>query len=553
MKLNFVLRIFFMGVFTLLFQYVILPSTVISANSPLRDPSIFKQFDSIHSRIQLLPHSSDPCQLSQDGQLTDNSWYKYDDSYLSFLYPAYPNMKVDVSGNSESFVEELFTRTYHVNFQNNIFCRLQMRNVPVFEDEVDCCGLLQSVYEKYFLHNRMLYRISFLEDGRIGKIQILCDNFHVALHPPALPCNNVRKVIVPLTSITQELYLKFALGIQLKNCSYSQQDIRVMIYERYGFKGLLGLLEKGMSKQNIISVLGKPQYEKDDILTYIAHEKRWGFTVRLHLEHDALMEFRPHWFTSRRLPPQRGTIDWMSETLGLQTIVEKDREYHLAPLNKNDIPYIFDRFVELAFQVSAEDWNRLCSVIYELYERGYHDRRVLPIIRERFLEPGPDFDAALEILYIHDREYSGNLLIKKAEQFLEIAKQVANDNHEYAETLIVGHRTFRDLLSYIESIHPKEFERLVLMGMDHPHELIQMEAYHFWPNLSARDALPRLEKGLTHPSPWVRQESARGFIKCYGAAEHLPLLRQQLEQESDEEVRKLLQIASKRLSSRTPQ
>lgn len=538
---------FFLFIFVVGHLVTFYPEGDMAASEPLfAESQTFRQFESICSKIQLIPISSDNSDGRQAGQEQRiyNYWQQYDDPYVSFFYPAHPNTSIDVSGDDEIPPERFFSRTYQIRFPDDVSYRLELSNISIFEPGIDQCGFLQSAYDKYLFHNAAIYRISFLENGDIGKIQLLCKDLRMLMFPPV--------------QIDQKLSLKIALGIQLKDTPYNSQEMQQYITERYGFEGRLGLLEKGMPRKGIIALLGPPTYATSEVLTYIVQERRRDFTsgelmrelmAQLHLEQGILREFSPGWLTSRMLPPQRGSLYWIREKIfGRPPIIHKKKDYDLGPLTETDIPYIFDRFTELALQVSGRDWNRLCSAIFELHNRGYNDPRILPLVRNRFLEPNIDFGYALWILRELEPDHSQELFIKKVYQLMEQAKIAVKDRKESEEEMFIGNDNLYNLLSFIES---PEREALILIGMDHPHKEVRAEAYRFWYRLPVASGLPKLEKGLTDPLVAVRRESARAFARRYGTTKHLPLLRQQLRQEPSENVRRLLQQAIQRLTGKS--
>jgi hypothetical protein len=119
------------------------------------------------------------------------------------------------------------------------------------------------------------------------------------------------------------------------------------------FEERLGFIEKGMRKADVLELLGEPEFEDADCLTYINVEGRKQKSYRIHFSNGVFKGF--------------GSTEPES-------------------LTKEDVQYIFDRFVEIGSMVESEEWDCLCHALFTMQRRGYKDNRILSVVRKRFLE-----------------------------------------------------------------------------------------------------------------------------------------------------------------------
>ncbi|MHC4250495.1 MAG: hypothetical protein ACYS9X_15310, partial [Planctomycetota bacterium] len=338
-------------------------------------------------------------------------WQLYEDEYVAFRYPQSPHISLQVQevgdksavkGGAAADRGDTSIRKYRLMIGKRDYWMVMLGKEEDFDDGTCSCGKV--VYTKYLFRNGALYRFSLLEwhQGAIKRIQILRGGMRVVLfgwaHMP----------------IHQEMYLKLALGMQLKGEPLDEEKARRAIIEKYGFAGRAGFLEKGLPRQRIKALLGAPAEETDSSLTYRTVSDDWyETTYRFPLEQGGLAGLREDWCSTKGVPPTRGSVAWIYEKgTGLRASMRPpDRD--MRRVTADDARFIFERFLVLAPEASAKDWRSLCQAVCDLRDKGYRDDRVVPVVKRRFL----DFDLyqmwAAWILAKYDREGSQELFVKR--------------------------------------------------------------------------------------------------------------------------------------------
>ena len=514
--------------------------------------------EAVRSRIQLLPRrdvSARELREYLQSELKDNTlaeatemksfpkWKVFEDEQIAFRYPDHPLIKVEVKtpndpisvmGDPVRSAEHTYFRTYRLALGEHTYGLLLLDKADAFDDGICFCG--EVAYQKYVFHNGSLCRFDFLADGNVKKVQMLCNGFRVvAFEWTHLP-------------MPQDVYVDLALSVALKAGPCDQASMRKTISATYGFYGRLGFLEKGMSRIDIISLVGPPEVESDSLLTYVRREGRRETTIQIPLKHGRFDGFEADWRKRVQLPAERGSVDWIVET------VKEDSRSHASAgdsegeqLPPETIQYMFDRFVEIGPTVQDGDWDRLCMAINGLRERGHTDERVLPIVRQRFREADVCQHHAAWLLHECDPEGSRDLFAERIRLTLDEArKKAASEDEEEAWLTFGPYGDLDNLLCFLGKSHAKR-KPFILEAMDHPHPDIRSSAYCFWDCIPTEDARPRLVRGLEDENDSVREEASRAFAKSFGSRDDLPLLKKCASKEKDELVIENLETAIARV------
>jgi hypothetical protein len=238
----------------------------------------------VRSRIQLLPRRSgdanpplserneDPVAARANGLVAE--WKTFQDDHVIFRYPDDPGIRLEVKlprdritigGNPVRSTEIDFVRAYRLANGKRTYGLLLLAETSEFDDSICFCGAV--VYQKYLFRNGALYRFDFLKNGLVKKAQIVGDDLRVVL----FEWTHMR--------MTQEDYIKLALSVNLSTIPCDQVAMRKTIFDKYGFDGRLGFLEKGMSRDEVLALLGTPQTKTASSLTYVHTEDRWQTTI----------------------------------------------------------------------------------------------------------------------------------------------------------------------------------------------------------------------------------------------------------------------------------
>jgi hypothetical protein len=480
-------------------------------------------------------------------------WKTYEDEYLSFNYPDDPHItletkvpgdRIPIGARPVGTTENTFFKAYGLALGPHTYCLLMLDRKDAFDDGVCWCGPV--VYEKYVFHNGALYRFSFLPTGEVKRVQLLC--------------NGLRLVLFELTHLPmhEDVYLDIALSVKLRNGPCDPEQMKKAVVAKYDFEGRLGFLEKGMTRGDVVDLLGTPSREDRGILYYVTTKpyeggfgtQKYERTTRLDLRRGEFTRFGRNWVSGRKLPPERGSLEWILEKAEHKERTERPEDYDLGPLKPDEVKYVFDRIVALVPQASSWHWGDLCSAAYALHRRGLKDDRVLPLIRARYLEKDlPPTYAASWILNKYDPEGSQDLFAKRIRLTLDEARKRAASESKKEETLLgTPYHGIDELLRLLAKAHPQRLD-LITEAMDHPHSEIRSDAYRFWDSVPTEVARPRLIRGLTDPDTGIRWDSAHAFAKGFGTPDDLALLRECRAKESNKGIRGWLDEAIKRLET----
>ena len=466
-----------------------------------------------------------------------SEWKEFDDEYLSFRYPDHPDIKLEVKrpedeinimGGPLKSSRETFLKSYRLALGEHTYALLMFDKTDRFDDTICFCGAV--VYTKYLFHNGALFRFDFLKNGAIKKVQMVSNGFRVVFFEwTHLP-------------ITQEVYLKLAMGIRLKSGPCDEAKMRKAVFDQYGLIGRLGFLEKGMTREQIQSLLGKPDESSETSIKYIQTIDRRQTTIAIPLEDDTFTGFRGQFRNNITLPAKRGSADWIVETVRPDLFqVNATR----PSLSQQEIDYIFKRFLEIGPTVEGWKWNRLCMAMHELGKEGHKNDSILPLVRRRFLEADVSQDFATWLLHEYDPEGSRELFAKRIRLILDETKPVPETVKE--EDWLFGiWNDLHNLLCFLGKSHPKR-EALILEALDHPHPEVRHAASFFWNCVPEEEAQSRFLRWLEDKDPNTRRLASEAFAEGLGSPKVIPVLKKRLSLETDEEVRGNLRSALDRI------
>lgn len=497
--------------------------------------------------LHLVPpqkHGSDPAKLLtywtdalQDAELARvavarafPAWKTYEDDEVSFCHPDDPRLvlevkkpgdRIPIRGGPVGTTENSFFRSYRLALGTNTYALLLLDRADHFDDGICLCGAV--VYRKYAFHNGALFAFDVLEDGQVKKAQVLG--------------NGLRMVLFEWTHLpmTQEVYVQLALSMRLKAGPCDEAAMRKAVLDKHGFEGRLGFLERGMTREDLLALLGAPTRSDRSSLFYVQKSARWQTTTTIALKNGRFEGFRDGWRTSAELPPEPGSIDWISETAEGS-----------GRLSRKTVADLFDRFCVQAPTAPSDDWDRLCRAAYALFKKGHRDARIPVIVRARFEEKETRQHYAAWLLHEYDPDGSRDLFAQRIRVALDEARACAAAGPESARFTSGTWDDLYNLLCFLGEASGRRVP-LVLEAMDHPHPDIRGAAYLFWDKIPASDAHPRLLRGLEDADPHVRRRTAMAFEDGAGSAADLPALKKQRDVETEEDTKAHLALAIARL------
>lgn len=439
---------------------------------------------------------------------TSSPWKSYSDEFVSFTYPNDQRLSLNVLEPGEGFTvqggvvssaENSWFRTYELKANDSPYCVIMLERADHFDDGICFCGAVE--LESYLFHNQAIFRFSLMEGGTMKKVQALS--------------NGLRIVFFEYTHLTipQDAYKKIAMSVRFKNRACNEKEIRLKLFQKYGFESRIGFLRRGMVRSDLLDLLGPPHHEKGDSLFYVAKEDEGCARFELSLTGGVFRELPEEW--REELPPERGSLKWMQSAASSKQLTDED------------VKLVFDEFAKRAPEADFDIWCRLCQVAYELTDRGYRDSRVLTIVRNR--RPTQMYGLghyAHLILHKYDPIGSKPLFVKILDLSFDEARL---QQEEYP-----GFDT-SNLILFLGTDHP-EFRRLVLEAMDHPSKGIRGDGYSRWHDLPPADVLPRVRQGLRDASDTVRENSAEALAELSSDEADMTLLKECLKNEQDDHV-----------------
>ena len=455
------------------------------------------------------------------------NWKKYEDEYVSFIYPDDPSVvfeikrpkeQIPIMGGAVGTTENTFFRSYRLGIGKHTYFVFLLEKTDSFDDGICLCGAV--VFQKYLFRDGTLFRYDLMKNGLVKKIQALSDDCRVvAFEWTHLPIN-------------QQVYLKIASSLKFKKTG-NQDKLKTKIIQEYGG---YGFLEKGMTKSEVIKLLGRPNRQEKSKLFYGELCGRYHDTITVEFDPKGIFQgFKKGWWKTVLTAPKYGSIEWMREKVNTgddECDAKESKNYKLSPLSKDDIGYIFSTFVELTPKVSPSEWAELCHIIYDLANSGYMDKKILPSFKKRYLsEEAPHY---------------ANWLVEKYSPNDKEKLLIAQLRIVYAEALDKKKGKFvylsetHNLLSFLgrKSVAAKE---LIIVGMKHPDPGVRDDAYYFSDYLPDKEAIPLLLKGLKDKNKNVRE-------KCIKALNELDLktLGEILASEKNKENKLFLREAIKK-------
>lgn len=467
-----------------------------------------------------------------------DAWKSFTDEHIGFFYPDAPGVTVEVLAPDHPMpllAETMLPpevgvfKRYRISAgDTGSLCVISLSHGDGFDD-----GPREPFPEIFHRFTPGvagdLLRCSFTELGQVRRIELLGNGVRAAL------------LDWPHLAVHQDIYLRIGSSMQLAGPHAKMKKLSQAAKAKYGLEGKLGFLDHGISESEIIATLGLPaaRGEGHSSLDYFQMQDGESLFYRLHLKDGMFSGFRGDWREVARSAPEEGSIRWMFEKSDYRAGKPGGIGYNLGPLTDADAQLIFDRFAELAPTASASEWSQLCGAIANLAQHGLRDPRVTGVARAR-LEAGPagrDPRPALLALESCDDE-----LAKAA-----IAEHmVASFSSPSVPPEDLEH--FYTLIAYLGKDHPASAQ-LVDRALGHASAGVRALGFEFCDWLPEKYALPYLEAGLGDSSVEIRRRCAEAFASGHGdPAKHAGILAARLTQESDEQIRQLLQAALERLT-----
>jgi hypothetical protein len=464
-------------------------------------------------------------------------WKQFEDELVSFYYPDTSEINLNVRNlkgrirlhDSVGNTQNTFIRAYELKIGAFPYAIIMVDQREEFDDGICFCGAI--AYEKYGFRNGSLYRYSTLGHGVVKKVQILRGGFRVE--------------VAEWTHmfIHETAYLKIAESIRIKGDPLLEEAARKSIFEKYGFKGRLGFVNKGFTRNQVLALLGKPSEDAKAVIKYVETEVRFQSIAELLFEAGHFKGFSKNSFRIHQLPPEPGSADYLHEKIQAEYHREKGRspiqvQYDLGKLTKKDVQDSFSYFLTHGATMSEKDWREWCFTLWCLNELGHQNKAILPILKERYLEPE---------LYQHHTEWllrhldlagSQPLFQKKLRGLMDQWGDLTQSRSK-ASRRPVPKLELLNIFSFLDKNDPVNIE-LFFNAMKHTSEKIRENAVRYSKGLPVERLLPQLLESLQDESEQVRLAGSRRLVD-YADPSHEQVLQECLGREQDSKVREALE------------
>lgn len=456
-------------------------------------------------------------------------WKSFEDDKVKFIYPDHEAISVEVKrdepvpvdGDRVSDVDTSFSRAYRITAGGETLLVLMLREADWLDDGVCFCG--EVVYDRYLVRNGNLYRFSFLEDGILKKMQVLGDGERVMMfewtHLPIHPA----------------VYRQIARSLVLKKSgSWTEDDCRRRVMERYGPEGVTGWFDEGSTVESVEKILGKPARTTGagiHVWEYPKTEDGYRWTERLSLPfaEGKLLRLDAGYYDSAWNDREaiKGGIPWMMQAAEPyeDPPVRGEQAKKMPEELKKELLALF---LEKARDEDA-DFNSLCQVLKILVEQGVRDEKTLNLVRKRFASEGGHFAAWV----LHEAGYAEDitLFIGKIRQLYREAKDEPGRDF--------GLSDLHNWLAFVPDDDPR-YPDLLREGLKSPNADIRDTAFYFLDSapFPGEERTAFVRAGLEDSSARVRYWCACYFDKKSMADRDWELLRNAAAREKDKSTLK---------------
>jgi len=431
------------------------------------------------------------------------SWRLFESGELSFYIPKGMRVEVVESGERIPMTGELF---YQSEISPDRWYRIVgPENITWGAISVDE-GRLFDVRERYpvaeTFHKTMVWgggiaRFSLDAGGHVCRAEWLGKGRRVSL----LEWQH--------GSMHRDAYLALAASVELGVALRRPESQLQGIVSSLALTGRLrmGLLERGMRREEVQEVLGKPAGIAGELWLYHSPQLNGDEYYRVAFGKDGIFRgLKGDWMKIRKDPPIRGTNKWMLEKTEIRAGKAGGIGYDIGALSDKDIAHIFEQVRQRIHSAGGEQWSELCRVLANLAEMGLQDEESLQVLRVRFLEDEVPIRPAIALLSKSDPVGGRDLFVRKARNVLEILRQQSPAPHPVAGNVSDLHV----LLDFIGAGHSASGQLLKSMA-EHPHIEVRATGFSFWRWLKGADLRKVALKGLIDKSDQVRLHCAEAL------------------------------------------
>ncbi len=233
-------------------------------------------------------------------------WTTYEDELVKLRFPKHPLLKfekkkqgadVRVEGGVVTTVDNRFKNAYYLTAGEATYGVFLVQDADWLDDGVCFCGPM--VHHVYNMEHGCLVRFSLLPGGAVKKAQVLGDRIRLmAFEWTHLACP---RTIYESMVESMELKVPTKLG---------SDEVRTEVQQRYGLKGLAGLLQKGMPVEQAVRLMGEPDERTEQRLAWHGRQSDYRVQAVVRVQDGKIEQLVNE--SVRRISddPIEGTLTW---------------------------------------------------------------------------------------------------------------------------------------------------------------------------------------------------------------------------------------------------
>ena len=461
-------------------------------------------------------------------------WKKFQDQYISFSYPDHPAIKLKIIKNTK-YKNNPLLKNYSLDVGSDRYMMLYLYKKEKFDDNLCLCGRV--AFKRCLFVGGTLMRFNLLSNGYVKQVQALSEKYLVEVERWTH------------LKMQQAVYTEIAKSIRFREPG-NLQKLKSKISAQY--KGLC-FLHRGMNREQVQKLLGKPTEKKWSALIYNYPEERIMKSYTIEFADNGKFEgFKKGWYKEYLIKPKYGTIEWVKEKAGILSSSNSPEKYYkskykyiivnyqLSPLSQEDADKIFDIFIKKLPTASKDEIYWLCDAVYELTNEGYINKKILPVLFKMCSKHVMPF-FVVNILEEYKPKNMNQLLIEQ----IKLLYAHCRKPNSYNSHPVLFSRAIEALLFDA----PDKAHELLLLGVNHPKSELRSTVYGFWEKIPDKKVLPYIKKGLQDPNSCVRAECVRAIMEKFGKKEDLKLLKSLLAKENDKDLKEALIQAIKAIKA----
>ena len=448
-------------------------TAVLPRKKQVRDIQIRSASNKLRKRVEVLPVTGKadiwsplwPMGRShipkEDQYSPDDSgyWTLFQSEELSFYIPELKHLRVEVV--EESLMIPMLGSIYHMSSESE--CRWYrvvldggMTWAAFAVDDLDHFDdrnryPVSENFHRTLEHGGGVARFFLDDQGRICRAQWLGNGRRVSL----LSSQHCGARLDDYSVLAASLELGTALRVPLTGLQ------RVIRASTPTVSSRIGLLEPGMRSSDVIDFLGNPVGVSGSTFLYHSLHGHADCYFRIPFGEDGLYYgLGNDWREIRKDPPLRGTIEWMEEKTEVRAGRPGGIGYDIGSLSDEDSQLIINQLILKIPAAEEIQLARICRVLENLAELGLQDKRLINLLRTRFLEDEMSIRPVISALWRWNHEESKSIFTQKARDVISAFRWQVAERGRGSQTA----DDLRVLLDFIGQEHSGAGEIIALMA-----------------------------------------------------------------------------------------